>query len=41
MILFDARIAVLKQIAFIQHLDWCSKERDFIELIMLDSDTPF
>jgi hypothetical protein len=35
MILLDARIAVLKQIAFIQHLDWFSKGKDFIEQITL------
>jgi hypothetical protein len=41
MILFDVRIAERRQIAFIQLLEFHSKERDFIELTMLDFDTPF
>ena len=34
MILFDVRTAALKQIEFTQHLDWFSKEKDFIERTM-------
>jgi hypothetical protein len=41
MILFDAPIVEPRQTASIQHLASHLKERDFIELIMLDFDTPF
>jgi hypothetical protein len=41
MILFVAPIVERRQIASIQHLEFHLKGRDFIELIMLDFDTPF
>jgi hypothetical protein len=40
MILFDALIVEPRQTAFIQLLAFHSKERDFIELTIVKSNTP-
>jgi hypothetical protein len=41
MILFDVKTVERRQIAFILRLEFHSKERDFIELTIVKSDTPF